>query len=149
MEINMKMNIEMASLGYAELREKFKKGLRNGNWRKLNRKEKALYRAAMAYTKLRKKGGMAMDIVNGMIVEKLSILIEKLLETPGMRVFKRGFEKAVELLQKYEENDVFSWAPRGTGSKNRVIYLVLEGWDEGAENRLTQIKTSKRKYGSL
>jgi len=24
MEINMKMNIEMASLGYAELREKFK-----------------------------------------------------------------------------------------------------------------------------
>ncbi|MGB2841037.1 MAG: hypothetical protein WBC40_00930 [Halobacteriota archaeon] len=59
--MEMKMNIEMASLGYAELREKFKKGMRNGNWRKLNRKEKALFRAAMAYTKLRKKGEMAMD----------------------------------------------------------------------------------------
>ncbi len=136
-------------LSYEELFANFKKGLRNGNWRKLHRKEKALYRAALAYMKPKKSGEMARDIVNRMIVEKLSILIEKLLETPGMRVFKRGFEKAVALLQKYEENDVFSWAPRGTGSKNRVIYLVLEGWDEGAENRLTQIKTSKRKYGSL
>jgi len=110
--MEIKMNIEMASLGYAELREKFKKGLRNGNWRKLNRKEKALYRAAMAYTKLRKKGEMAMDIVNGMIVEKLLGLIERLKETKGTRIFKRGFKKAVEMLDKGEERGVFSWAPR-------------------------------------
>ncbi len=90
------MNIEKASLSYAELREKFKKGLRNGNWRKLNRKEKALYRAAMAYTKLRKKGEMAMDIVNRMLVEKLLGLIERLKETKGKRILKRGLKKAVE-----------------------------------------------------
>ncbi|MGB2729054.1 MAG: hypothetical protein WBD09_11430 [Halobacteriota archaeon] len=105
------MNIEMASLGYAELREKFKKGLRNGNWRKLNRKEKALFRAAMAYTKLRKKGEMAMDIVNRMLVEKLLGLVERLKETKGTRIFKRGFKKAVEMLDKGEEKGVFAWAP--------------------------------------
>ena len=105
------MNIEKASLGYAELREKFKKGLRNGNWRKLNRKEKALYRAAMAYTKLRKKGEMAMDIVNRMIVEKLLGLIERLKETKGTRIFERGVKKAVEMLDKGEEKGVFAWTP--------------------------------------
>ncbi|MBC8521086.1 MAG: hypothetical protein H8D26_03735 [Methanomicrobia archaeon] len=94
--MEIKMNIEKASLSYAELREKFKKGLRNGNWRKLNRKEKALYRAAMAYTKLRKKGEMAMDIVNRMLVEKLLGLIERLKETKGKRILKRGLKKAVE-----------------------------------------------------
>ena len=102
----------MASLNYAELRNIFKKGLRKGNWRKLNRKEKALYRAAMAYTKPKKnKAGMAMDIVNEMIVEKLLGLIERLKETKGMRIFKRGFKKAVEMLERGKEKGVFAWAP--------------------------------------
>lgn len=39
-------------------------------------------------------------------------LIEKLKETKGMRIFKRGFEKAVEMLEKGEEVEVFKWAPR-------------------------------------
>ena len=43
-------------------------------------------------------------------------LVEKLKETKGMRVFKRGFEKAVELLKKCEEQGqeqgVFIWAPQ-------------------------------------
>jgi len=42
----------------------FKKGLRNGNWRKLRLLDKALYRAAIGYAK---RGG---SIVNGMLVEK-------------------------------------------------------------------------------
>ncbi len=41
----------MVSLSYAELLDKLKKGMRKGNWRKLNWKKKALYRAAMAYTR--------------------------------------------------------------------------------------------------
>ncbi len=98
----------MASLSYEELLDNLKKGMRKGNWRRLNRKEKALYRAAMAYTKPKNSGKMVRDIVNKMIVEKLLALIKKLLETQGMRVFKRGFEKSVELLQKSEE---FAWAP--------------------------------------
>ena len=91
---------------FKELLNILKKGIRKGNWRKLSRREKALYRAAMAYAKAKKK------IVNGIVVEKLSALIEKLMETQGMRVFKRGSKKADELLQKGEENGVFAWVPR-------------------------------------
>jgi hypothetical protein len=35
--------------------------------------------------------------------------MDKLKETKGARVFKRGFEKAVELLNKGE--GIFAWAP--------------------------------------
>ncbi len=45
-------------------------------------------------------------------MEKLLELIEKLKETKGMRIFKRGFEKAAKLLERGEENGVFVWAPR-------------------------------------
>ena len=103
----MNAKAHRASLSYEELREKFKKGLRNGNWRKLNRMQKSLYMTAMGYARVTKK-----VIVNEMIVEKLSSLIERLLETPGVRIFRRGFKKAVELLQKSEEKGVFAWAPR-------------------------------------
>ena len=93
-------------LTYKELITNFKKGQRNGNWRKLRFLDKALYRAAMWYAK------RGRSIVNGMLVEKLLELIERLKETKGMRIFKRGFRKAVELLEKGEENGVFVWAPR-------------------------------------
>ena len=48
-------------------------------------------------------------IINEMVVGMLSVLIEKLKATSGARVFKRGYEKAVELLSKGES--VFAWAP--------------------------------------
>ena len=90
---------------YKELFTNFKKGLRDGNWRKLRFLDKALFRAAMGYAK---HGG---SIINGMLVEKLLGLIERLKETKGKRIFKRGFEKAVEMLEKGEEKGVFVWAP--------------------------------------
>ena len=55
-------------VSYEELLDKLKKGTRKGNWRKLSRKEKGLYRAAVAYMKPRKKGEMARDIVNKIVV---------------------------------------------------------------------------------
>ena len=51
-------------LTYNKLFTNFKKGLRNGNWRKLRFLDKALYRAAMGYAK------RGRSIVNGMLVEK-------------------------------------------------------------------------------
>ena len=109
----------MASLSYAELRDMFIKGKRRGNWRWLTRKEKALYRAAMAYTrpstrKSKNKNKVEMatrDIVNGILVEKLLGFIERLKETKGMRIFRSGYEKAAALLQQGEEKGVFAWAP--------------------------------------
>ena len=94
---------------YAGLNATFRKGLRNGNWRKRNFLDKALYRASLWYAKHR-------CIINGMLVEKLLELVERLKETKGMRIFKfkRGFERAAEMLEKGEENfeGVFVWAPR-------------------------------------
>ncbi|MEA2033049.1 MAG: hypothetical protein U9N41_05650 [Euryarchaeota archaeon] len=97
--------MQKQSLSYKGIFASFKKGQRNGNWRKLKFLDKALYRAAMWYAK---HGG---SIVNGKLVEKLLELLERLKETKGMRIFKRGFEKAVAMLQQGEEKGVFAWAP--------------------------------------
>jgi len=51
-------------LTYKELFTNFKKGLRNGNWRKLRFLDKALYRAAMGYARY------GISIANGKLVEK-------------------------------------------------------------------------------
>jgi len=88
---------------YQELLTGFRKGLRNGNWRKLSRLEKALYRASLWYS--RGQGA----IINEMLVSKLTSLVERLKETKGARIVKRGYEKAVELLSNGE--DIFAWAP--------------------------------------
>jgi hypothetical protein len=40
---------------YKELFAGFRKGQRNGNWRKLSRLEKALYRASLWYSMVREK----------------------------------------------------------------------------------------------
>ena len=83
---------------HEELRCAFLKGQRNGNWKKLARMEKALYRAALSYTMPRR--GVGRKIVSESVVNKLLILIKKLLETPSQRIFKRGFERAVWLIRK-------------------------------------------------
>ena len=90
---------------HEELLASFKKGLRNGNWKKLNFLDKILYRASLWYAKRRG------CIVNASLVEKLLALVGRLKETKGMRIFKRGFKKAVEMLRKGEE-EVFTWAPQ-------------------------------------
>jgi len=52
------------AITYAGLNATFRKGLRNGNWRRLRFLDKALFRAAMGYAK---RGG---SIVNEKLVEK-------------------------------------------------------------------------------
>ena len=88
---------------YEKLRWDFRKGLRNGNWRKLSRLEKALYMASLWYSRVRGA------IINEMVVGKLSVLMEKLKVTSGAKVFRRGYKKAAVLLNKGE--GIFAWAP--------------------------------------
>ena len=94
------------AITYADLNATFRKGLRNGNRRKRRFLDKALFRAAMWYAK------RGRSIVNGLLVEKLLGLAARLKETRGMRIFKRGFERAAEMLDRGEEKGVFIWAPR-------------------------------------
>lgn len=99
------LKTNMPGITYQELLASFKKGLRNGNWRKLIFLDRALLRASFWYAKHHR------IIVNVALTEKLSALVAKLKETKGMRIFKRGFEKAVKLLDNGEEKGVFVWAP--------------------------------------
>ena len=92
-------------LTYAELLTSLKKGVRNGNWRKLDRVERAFYRASLCFARIRGR------IVNSRLVELLSSILERLLETPRMRIMRRGVERAAEMLEKYEKAGVFKWAP--------------------------------------
>jgi len=79
-------------LTYEELLNAFRKGLRNGNWKRLSRLERALYKAALCYARIRRR------IVSSSLNKKLHAILDKLKETSGMRAFRRGFEKAVELI---------------------------------------------------
>ena len=89
------------TITYADLNATFRKGLRNGNWRRLRFLDKALFRAAMGYARYGR------SIVNEKLVEKLLELAARLKETKGIRIFKRGFEKAVAMLDRGEEKRVF------------------------------------------
>ncbi len=90
-------------LTYTELLANFRKGIKNGNWRKLRRLEKVLFQASMWYS--RRQG----TIINELVVSKLTMLVEKLKVTKGARIFKRGSKKAAALLSKGKI--VFALAP--------------------------------------
>ena len=74
----------------------FRRGLRNGNWKKLKERERAFFKAALFYLR---RGGR---IVSESVLEKLRFLMEKLNETRGMRIFRRGFERAIGILRACE-----------------------------------------------
>ncbi|HJH26981.1 MAG TPA: hypothetical protein C5S37_09495 [Methanophagales archaeon] len=101
-------NMSAKAITYTNLNAPFRRGLRNGNWRRLRFLDKSLFRAAMGYAK------HGRSIINGLLVEKLLELAARLKETKGMRIFKRGFKRAAEMLEKGEEDfeGVFVWAPR-------------------------------------
>lgn len=95
----------MVFVGYVDLQVHFERGIRNGNWNRLSRSERALYRAALAYTRSRL-------IVGSMVVTKLQALMARLVETRGMRILKRGMERARALLARDNAGrGVFLWAP--------------------------------------
>ena len=118
-------NWDTQILSYEKLLTSFKKSLRNGNWRKLNPLDKALYRASLWYAKHRR------SIVNTSLVGKLRALVERLKETKGKRIFKRGFKKAAEMLRKCEEQGqeqgVFTWAPQLKGWLKDPDYIFWQG----------------------
>jgi len=109
----------MQMFTHEKLLRAFRKGLRNGNWRKLRRVEKALYMASMWYARVRGA------IMNETLVGMLSVLVDKLKATKGARIFKRGYEKAVELLNKGE--GIFAWAPSLRGWLKDPDYVFWLG----------------------
>ena len=107
---------------YEELLASYKKGLRNGNWRKLSRLEKALVRASLWYS--RSRGA----IINEMLMSKLAVLVDKLKATKGERIYKRGCNIAVLLLNKGE--CIFAWVPSLREWLNDPNYVFWFGTGE-------------------
>jgi len=95
-EIVMSLVAKASAVTVDELFASFRRGLRNGNWKKLKASERALFKAAFCYLR---RGGR---IVSALVLEKLRFLIEKLNETEGMRIFRRGFERAIGILRACE-----------------------------------------------
>lgn len=93
---------QVFEFGYEELKSEMRKGMRNGNWRRLNTREKGFLRAAMWYARVKGK------VVNSLVVVMLVDIIEKLRETIKDKIFQAGLAKAEEMLSSYKQ--VFNWA---------------------------------------
>ena len=92
----MSLVVKASAITVDVLFASFRRGLRNGNWRKLKAGERALFKAALCYLR---RGGR---IASALVLEKLRFLIAKLNETIGMRLFRRGFERAIGILRECE-----------------------------------------------
>jgi hypothetical protein len=89
---------------YTELLNLFRKGLRNGSWRRLDRLEKAFYRATLWYAKV--KG----EILSSRIISMLLGIAEKLRETLSVRIFRVGLDRAEKMAEALEAG-VYNWCP--------------------------------------
>jgi len=117
-------------LMHEELMCAFLKGQRNGNWKKLARIEKAFYRAALSYTMPRH--GVRRSIVRDSVVNKLLILIKRLLEAPSQRIFKRGFERAARLIWNHYIViliAIFTFSTAAIVAQAKVITVCPSGCD--------------------
>ena len=83
---------------YADLQRHWRKGLRNGNWWKLNPPKKGFYMAAMWHARVNGKG----EILSGRLVAMLEDIIEKLVETVKVKIFRVGLAKAEDMERGYE-----------------------------------------------
>jgi hypothetical protein len=109
----------MVVVTHTMLREKYRKGLIRGNWRVLSGNEKALFNAALTYTKpkwqmvllngRKHKIDVGRTIVETRLVQLLKEIFVKLLETRGMKILKRGQAKASALLYRLEQTGAACW----------------------------------------
>lgn len=91
---------------YAELLRYYRRGLRNGNWTHLSSREKSLYRAVLCYTKVQTR------IVNARLRALVIRIMEKLRETPGLRILKAGKEAARQLIRALSQTASSPWSSR-------------------------------------
>ena len=94
--------MESMALAYEELIKCWVKGFRNGNIKKLNRLQKALYRACLVYA--RKTG----RIINEFLVGRLKPIMDTLTTTFRIRALRAGLERLRAMLS----TSLSKWAPQ-------------------------------------
>ncbi len=97
------------------------KSYRNGNWRKLDDVERALFRAGLDLARLRGK------IASPSLVTMIKNIMSKLLQTAATKAIQIGKEKARDLLDLYARNGVLSWLPSFKDLVNGNDYLLWLG----------------------
>lgn len=110
-----------SALGYNYLSRNWKKGLRNGNWPKLNTLNKALYMASLSLAKMRGR------IVNLTLILRLQDIIDKLRETTGQRLTKIAYKRAMNHYNRFVVIGLFDWAPQVRLWFNEPAYLFWLG----------------------
>ena len=113
------------TLTYNYLLSYLRRGVRNGNWRRLEKLERALYRASLLYAKIKQK------IVNPNVIAILKNIIEKLKETPGLRILKAGLERARHILTQFKKSGAFKWCPQLKKWLQDPSYIFWLGLTEG------------------
>ena len=109
------------SLTYRELKSCWIRGLRNGNIRRLNRLQRALYRACLEYTK------RVGRIVNVFLMSQLKLLMARLTTTFKLQVLKAGLESVHRILL----SSVSEWAPEvitWVREESYIFYLGTLQW---------------------
>jgi len=111
----------MFGLSYGVLSSHRLKGMRNGNWRLLDRTQRGFYRACVAYAKLRGA------IVNPKLVRLLRALIEQLKSTYGSRTLEVAEIEVSRMASVYLKAGVFNWVPQLCRWLQEETYLVWLG----------------------
>jgi len=106
---------------YEELKGFKEKAYRNGNWRKLSFDEKVIYKAALALAKLRGK------IVNLNLVQRIKEIVEKLLESPKVKLVSLGRKVLIEKLKIYIKSKQFYLARTLFSLRNDTNFLIYLG----------------------
>jgi len=108
------------SLGYGVLLRAFRRGLRNGTWRKLDPLKKAHFRVSMAYSKIKGK------IVNSTVLRVVLDVIEMLTSPLRKEIWRRGLEAASAMRRQFDEG-VFGWCPALRGWLEDHDYIFYLG----------------------
>jgi hypothetical protein len=111
----------MNTLSSCDLCSLRRKGFRNGNWRKLNHIERALYMASLSLAKMRGR------IVNSRLILQLRGIMGKLRETDGERMMLTAYQRAMRLYDRYMVVGLFKWAPQVTGWFTDQSYIWCLG----------------------
>jgi len=106
---------------YAELSAIRERSYRNGNWRRLTRTERALYKASLGLARLRGK------LVNQNLLGALRGIIEKMLRSFEGFLLELGRKKTESLKELYRRNGVFSWLPLLEGLLDDEDYILWLG----------------------
>jgi len=109
-------------LDYPGLLAVRRRGLRNGNWRRLSLVDRGLFRCALWVARVR--GNIASL---RLLVSVLGVVL-KLLESRSMRIWIAGKARAEELKRRFEKRGLFEWAPQAKGwllERGFVMHLGL------------------------